>query len=787
MTAAELQLVIKAKDQSAKTFAAIKGRLNKFKSQVGRVAGGFKQLSKKFGTAMSSIARKAKWAALVSVAALTAMVVGSIRQFAKLESGLLDVQKTTGMSNEEIQKLRKSLEDLVLTTRGMTMEGLLNASAIAGQLGITGAKNIGIFSKAVEMMAIATKYTAEEAALDLAKIAKVMDLPISKSEMLGDVMNELSNRTTAFATQIGEITKRAGSMGKSFGLTIPEMMGFAATMIDVGVETQVGASAITRMLNQALLDTKGFAHVSGIEFTRYAKLVKEKPMEAIKKFIEGLGKLDKFKRMAALKELQLSGVRVAPALVAMSENTKLLSDNIKIANDQWKEGGSLMDEYKNRAKGLTSAFASIWEAVKIMASRLGDVFAPALKAFATKFQKQIKAVKDYVDKSGIVKAFQDMFGDIMGSMTKHLNILGWIKKVFGETPKEVQANLEKWKIKFIGFRKWLETNSPFEGIKIAFQDILKYVKWVGLGIGLLTLATNKWLSALAAVLIAFEAIQKIKDWGKIGIMKQKYEMAEDYRKAIKRWEEELKKHQGTSREKYYKEGLEAAKAYFKGYTEEGDKLAESIYGGKAQTPVSDFLRKTYLGVDEGTKGGGISEWIKKFKADINRLGKEGLGTVDKQVSKEKDINVILEERKKIYDVLQKARTKIPVETGRVRMLGKETVFTKEQPAGMSAEKFDKTVEEAKAQNQALDSLKTATEGMLGDLIQNYKDGKIGIDELAKGIASYAAKANSLSSAQTSVLSQVISVVKNLTSKTNALAKTVTRQALSIKQLAGQGA
>ena len=787
MTAAELQLVIKAKDQSAKTFAAIKGRLNKFKSQVGRVAGGFKQLSKKFGTAMSSIARKAKWAALVSVAALTAMVVGSIRQFAKLESGLLDVQKTTGMSNEEIQKLRKSLEDLVLTTRGMTMEGLLNASAIAGQLGITGAKNIGIFSKAVEMMAIATKYTAEEAALDLAKIAKVMDLPISKSEMLGDVMNELSNRTTAFATQIGEITKRAGSMGKSFGLTIPEMMGFAATMIDVGVETQVGASAITRMLNQALLDTKGFAHVSGIEFTRYAKLVKEKPMEAIKKFIEGLGKLDKFKRMAALKELQLSGVRVAPALVAMSENTKLLSDNIKIANDQWKEGGSLMDEYKNRAKGLTSAFASIWEAVKIMASRLGDVFAPALKAFATKFQKQIKAVKDYVDKSGIVKAFQDMFGDIMGSMTKHLNILGWIKKVFGETPKEVQANLEKWKIKFIGFRKWLETNSPFEGIKIAFQDILKYVKWVGLGIGLLTLATNKWLSALAAVLIAFEAIQKIKDWGKIGIMKQKYEMAEDYRKAIKRWEEELKKHQGTSREKYYKEGLEAAKAYFKGYTEEGDKLAESIYGGKAQTPVSDFLRKTYLGVDEGTKGGGISEWIKKFKADINRLGKEGLGTVDKQVSKEKDINVILEERKKIYDVLQKARTKIPVETGRVRMLGKETVFTKEQPAGMSAEKFDKTVEEAKAQNQALDSLKTATEGMLGDLIQNYKDGKIGIDELAKGIASYAAKANSLSSAQTSVLSQVISVVKNLTSKTNALAKTVTRQALRIKQLAGQGA
>ena len=109
MTAAELNLVIKAKDQSAKTFTAIKGRLNKFKTQVGRVAGGFKTLSKKFGTAMSSIARKAKWAALISVAALTAMVVGSIRQFAKLESGLLDVQKTTGMSLAYlIESLHKS-------------------------------------------------------------------------------------------------------------------------------------------------------------------------------------------------------------------------------------------------------------------------------------------------------------------------------------------------------------------------------------------------------------------------------------------------------------------------------------------------------------------------------------------------------------------------------------------------------------------------------------------------------------------------------------------------------
>jgi len=797
MTAAELNLVIKAKDQSAKTFTAIKGRLNKFKTQVNKVAGGFKTLSKKFGTAMSSIARKAKWVALVTVAALTAMVVGSIRQFTKLESGLLDVQKTTGMTDEAIQKLRKSLENLVLVTRGMTMEGLLNASAIAGQLGIRGVKDIGIFSKAVEMMAIATRYTAEEAALDLAKIAKVMDLPISQSEKLGDVMNELSNRTTAFATQVGEITKRAGSMGKSFGLTIPEMMGFAATMIDVGKTSQIGATAITRLLNQALLDTRGFARVSGMEFTKYARLVKDKPMVAIKKFLEGLGKLNKFKKMEVLKELQLSGVRVAPALVAMSENTKLLSDNILIANNQWKTGGSLMKEYTNRARGLSSAFISIWEAVKIMASRLGDVFAPALKAFGTKFQKQMKAVKEYVDNSGIVKAFQDMFGDVMGSMTKHMNILGWIKRVFGETPKEVQANLEKWKTKFLGFRKWLETNSPLEPIKEAFKSILKYAKWVGLAIGLLALATNKWLSTLTLVLIAFEAIQKIKSWGAITKMQKAYSRAEDSLKSMKQMEKELaERWTGTYMEESYKKQIKNAKKVYEEYTKIGDEFASKIYGGKAQTPASDLLRKTYLGVDEGTKDGGIINYFKDLNAKFDALGKGELAKTKiadgaktaKQASEAQEkaveaTNKSLKERIDIYAKLKKAR--VPMETGRfiVGDIGDtgakhEGVHTKESGV-MSGAAFDKLVADRKAKNDALKETAAFVE-------DKFKDQKVSDDELNaafdKHFKALMKNQNETVNTNSKIVAALVGVDNNTNQNSNALKQMGTKVASLIKKI-----
>ncbi len=56
---------------------------------------------------------------------------------------------------------------------------------------------------------------------------------------------------------------------------------------------------------------------------------------------------------------------------------------------------------------------------------------------------------------------------------------------------------------------------------------------------------------------------------------------------------------------------------------------------KHKLPVSDFLRKTYFGVEEGDKAGGIGEWIKKFKADIDRLGKIELDKTKLQIQPKK--------------------------------------------------------------------------------------------------------------------------------------------------------
>ena len=321
----------------------------------------------------------------------------------------------------------------------------------------------------------------------------------------------------------------------------------------------------------------------------------------------------------------------------------------------------------------------------------------------------------------------------------------------------------------------------FEKIKDAFQKIVPFVKAIAYGMGVIALAANAWLLALLEVKGILEIGSKLYNF----ISNEQSKVLLGQAKEMRLLAESYKAQAAKT------ESLKEQEELMKKYNEWMEKSTETAE--QAGRNVDKIIKKgvPQIAITDAIKGGDIFPGFSKAKESLEKILeplKTGLETIDKQANKEKNINTLLESRKKILEGLQKARAKAPTAEFRYTTpAGGEEVVTKEHPAGIPAGQFDKTVAEAKAQNQALDSLTTATEGMLGDLIQNYKDGKIGIDGLASGIASYAAKANSLSSAQTSVLSQVISVVKSLTSKTNALAKTVSRQALSIKQLAGQGA
>ena len=328
--------------------------------------------------------RKLGRAAAVAGAAIGAAMGLSVKAAADLEQGYIEVAKRTGMAGKELADFASELETLSVTMRGVSIKELQDIAATAGQLGIRGTKNILRFTKTMAKMGVATDLTSQNAALYMARLLNVMGEDINAAETFGSVMNELSNNTTAFTSNLADMTLRMGATAKGFGLTSAETLALAASMRDAGARMESGGSAMLRILEEMLKNVEGFAKVAGLEMEEFSKLIYEKPIEALKAILVELSKMDKIQMSKALDELGLSGVRVTPVMRGLAGTLEKLDRNLKIANDEAERGTSLHKEYEAAAKGLYAKTSTLKTVFKEWGKAIGMLVMPEVKELAEK-------------------------------------------------------------------------------------------------------------------------------------------------------------------------------------------------------------------------------------------------------------------------------------------------------------------------------------------------------------------------------------------------------------------
>ena len=127
-------------------------------------------------------------------------MITAVNMLKDMESALADVSKTTNLSGIELEKFDKQLMDLSKELKGIKYSELLGIAAAAGQLGIQGTENLLSFSKAVAEIAVATEYTAEEAAVQFGRLGNAAGIPVTEIENLASATNDLSTTTAATGT-----------------------------------------------------------------------------------------------------------------------------------------------------------------------------------------------------------------------------------------------------------------------------------------------------------------------------------------------------------------------------------------------------------------------------------------------------------------------------------------------------------------------------------------------------------------------------------------------------------
>lgn len=446
-----------------------------------------------FGTKVENTGKKIESAGKKLSAfsgATGAALVASAKSAIDFEDAFAGVEKTVDGTEEQMEELKQGIRDMAKELPSTTTEISAVAEA-AGQLGIK-TENILDFSKAMIDLGNSTNLTADEAASQLAKFANIMEMSQKDFDKLGSAIVDLGNNFATTEADIVSMAMRLAGAGKQVGLSEGQVLGLATALSSVGIEAEMGGSAISKAmvkmqnavelggdkLNSVLKKTgltlrelelmaandsmgfkemsqsigmtsteikqlitagtnlEDFAKVSGMTAEQFKKSWKEDAAGALSAFIKGLGDAEDKGESAItmLSEMGLTEVRLRDSLLRAANAGNLFNEAIETGTKSWKENTALTNEANKRYDTLKSKITIATNKLKDMGITLGNKLMPSIEKVLNKVGAWIEKFKNLSDEQVdmIVK-----IGLIVTAIGPLLTILGKVTSTIGGTIKSI--------------------------------------------------------------------------------------------------------------------------------------------------------------------------------------------------------------------------------------------------------------------------------------------------------------------------------------------------------------
>lgn len=433
-----------------KKIAETEDTIKRFKNQLTTLSPSMQVLTqnlKEAGKSFDELSDKTK---LLSTAAAGALAA-SVKSFMGYESGIADIKKViSDLSDETVADLKEVAKQTATTSAAFGE--ISEYATIAATLGVA-EKDIASFSETMKDLAVATNnaISGEEGAKSVARLLNVFDIGADKAGNLGSTLTYVGDQFAATADEILNMTSRMSGLSVINNLTQTDLIGLAAELKNIGVETESGASAITKSFltierevatGGELLET--FASTAGMSAKQFTEAWGEKPMETFLAFTDGLKSqvfteisaavdssskhvkdfadvlemsADQFKKAWAedpwkvfdqytnalgemseesesasviLDEVKLSGVRVAQTLLKVAGNGDVVKNAIADANEEWERNTALSEKASKVYETSTSKMYSSLESLKQAGANLGEAVMPV-------FEEAVEKIGDFSD------------------------------------------------------------------------------------------------------------------------------------------------------------------------------------------------------------------------------------------------------------------------------------------------------------------------------------------------------------------------------------------------------
>jgi len=325
---------------------------------------------------------------------------GMIDGAAKLSDQFADIQKTTGMTTDEVEGLNNGLKKI--DTRTAVSE-LRNIAIVAGQLGIVKTDVAG-FTEAVDKINVALGDEivggADVVASTVGKLRNVLtDMKSDAVDQdllkLGNALNELGAAGFATAPVVAELSNRIGSIAIPLGFTSAQVMGLAATFQELNIAEERGGTAMGKILQKMTQNTGTFAQVAGMDVKTFTNLVNNDLYGAFMKVVEGSKKGGNSATLMSgiIKELEVNGAGASEVFMKLSGNVGMANEKVALAGKALEGTGSIMNEFDLKNNNFAGTMAKAGKDINGFFMGIGQKIAPAVASVVTSFADFLKWIK----------------------------------------------------------------------------------------------------------------------------------------------------------------------------------------------------------------------------------------------------------------------------------------------------------------------------------------------------------------------------------------------------------
>lgn len=349
---------------------AVDAEMKEHKSVLDRLKGSFTN----WGMSMAG--------AVASFTGLKMAASQAVEAFAEMEAEMANVRKYTGMTAEEVERLNEAFKGMDTRT---SREDLNKLAQEAGRLGLQNEKDVLGFVKAADVINVALDDLGEGATLTLSKLTDIFGdkqaLGVEQSLLsVGSVINELSQNCTASAPYLANFAQRLAGVGKQAGMTIPQIMGFAAVLDSQGQAVEMSATALSQLIMKLFQDPAKIAKATGMELSKFTATLKKDTNEALIMLLEQLNKLGNLDVLAPVfQSMGTDGARASQVIAALAGNVDMVRQQQLAANQAYKEGTSVTKEFEVQNSTVQARLDKAKKGFKEITIELGQKLAPAMK------------------------------------------------------------------------------------------------------------------------------------------------------------------------------------------------------------------------------------------------------------------------------------------------------------------------------------------------------------------------------------------------------------------------